>query len=45
MSTKTPPPGRPGYKLIFRPVITLKNGKKLHASAVGLKAWPIWVPE
>jgi hypothetical protein len=38
-------PHRPGYKLIFRAVITLKNGKKLHASAAGLKAWPIWVRE
>ena len=45
MSTSTTPPVRPGYKLIFRTVITLKNGKKLHASAAGLKAWPIWVPE
>ncbi len=38
-------PQRPGYKLIFRTVITLKNGKKLHASACGLKAFPIWVRE
>jgi hypothetical protein len=38
-------PSRPGYKLIFRAFITLKNGKKLYASSVGLKAWPIWVPE
>lgn len=38
-------PPRPGYKLIFRPYITLKNGKRLHASAVGKKAWPLWVPE
>lgn len=38
-------PQRPGYKLIFRATITLKNGKKLHASARGLKAWPIWVRE
>jgi len=38
-------PQRPGYRLIFRPVITLKNGKKLHAAAKGLKAWPIWVRE
>jgi hypothetical protein len=38
-------PSRPGYKLIFRAFITLKSGKKLYASSVGLKAWPIWVPE
>lgn len=44
MSTTTATP-RPGYKLIFRAVITLKNGKKLHASAAGSKAWPIWVPD
>lgn len=37
-------PNRPGYKLIFRPYITLKNGKRLYASAVGKKAWPLWVP-
>jgi hypothetical protein len=44
MNTSTVP-HRPGYKLIFRPFITLKNGKRLFASAVGLKAWPLWVPE
>jgi hypothetical protein len=33
---------KPGYRLIFRPWIT-KGGKRLYASAVGLKAWPIWV--
>lgn len=44
MTTPTTPQ-RPGYKLIFRPFITLKNGKKLFASAVGLKAFPLWVPE
>lgn len=44
MNTPTTP-HRPGYKLIFRSVITLKNGKKLFASSVGLKAFPIWVPE
>lgn len=45
LSTSQTTPQRPGYTLIFRPVITLKNGKKLHASAKGLKAWPIWVPD
>lgn len=38
-------PHRLGKKLIFRSVITLKNGKKLHASSVGRKAFPIWIPE
>jgi hypothetical protein len=46
MSTTTPNhPHRPGYKLIYRPVITLRNGKKLHAASKGLKAWPLWVPD
>jgi hypothetical protein len=34
---------RPGYELIFRPFITLKNGRRLYASEVGKKAFPIWV--
>lgn len=38
-------PTRPGYKLIFRAYITLKNGKRLYASSCGLKAFPLWVPE
>lgn len=37
-----PCPG-PGYELIFRPVITLRNGKKLYAWTYGLKAFPLWV--
>lgn len=45
MAIATQPPSRPGYKLIFSPVITLKNGKKLHASSKGLKAWAFWVPD
>ena len=32
-----------GYVLIFRPVKTLKNGRKLYAWQYGLKAWPIWI--
>ena len=44
MST-TSMPQRPGYKLIFRPYITLKNGARLYAKSIGKKAWPIWVPE
>lgn len=42
--TTTVPP-RPGFKLTFRPYRTLKDGTKLFASAVGKKAWPMWVPE
>jgi hypothetical protein len=34
---------RPGFRLIFRPFITLKNGKKIFASSYGKKAFPIWV--
>lgn len=45
MPKKAAVPHRPGYKLIFTRVITLKNGKKLHASSKGLKAWAIWVRE
>lgn len=45
MSKEKAPPHRPGYKLIFRAYRTLKNGKKLYAAAVGLKAWPMWVPD
>ncbi len=34
-----------GHKLIFRPYITLRNGKKLWARTVGLRAFPIVVPK
>jgi hypothetical protein len=34
---------RPGYRLIFRPFITLRNGKRLYARQCGLKVFPIWV--
>lgn len=34
-----------GYVLIFRPWITLKNGKKLYASQVGKRAFPLVVKE
>ncbi len=30
-------------KVIFRPYITLRNGKRLYAYQVGLKAFPIKV--
>jgi hypothetical protein len=33
----------PGYHLIFRPFITLKNGKKLWAWQCGKKAFPLVV--
>lgn len=33
-----------GYVLIFRPYITLKNGKRLYASQVGKRAFPLVVP-
>lgn len=38
-------PQRPGQKLVFRAFITLKNGKRLYAAAIGKKAFPIWVPD
>jgi len=34
---------RPGYKLIFRPWITTKDGKKIWAKWFGKRAFPIWV--
>jgi len=33
-----------GYRVIFRPYITLKNGKRLYASTYGKKAFPILIP-
>jgi len=33
---------RKGKRLIFRAWRTI-NGKQVHASEYGLKAWPIWV--
>ena len=32
-----------GYMVIYRPYITLKNGKRLYAKARGLKAWRLLV--
>lgn len=37
MSTKPPPPRK---RVVFRPWIT-KNGKRIYASAYGLRAFPI----
>jgi hypothetical protein len=39
------PDRRPGYRLIFRPFITLKNGKRIYASQYGIKAFALWVKE
>jgi hypothetical protein len=41
---KLPLPIPEGYELVFRPWITLKNGKKLFASQVGKRAFPLVVP-
>ncbi|HYS04356.1 MAG TPA: hypothetical protein VEW47_04110 [Candidatus Dormibacteraeota bacterium] len=31
------------FRIIYRTVITLRNGKKLYASSYGLKAWRLRV--
>jgi hypothetical protein len=36
---------RPGKTLVFVAYITLKNGRRIYASAYGKKAFPIWVKE
>ena len=41
---KLPLPIPEGYQLVFRPWITLKNGKVLFASQVGKRAFPLVVP-
>lgn len=33
-----------GFTVVFRPWITLKNGKRLYASQVGKRAFPLIVP-
>ncbi len=33
-----------GYTVIYRPYITLKNGKRLYAAHYGKKSWRIVVP-
>ena len=33
-----------GYILIFRPFITLRNGRRLYAYEVGKRAFAFWVP-
>jgi hypothetical protein len=39
------PDRRPGYRLIFRPYFTTKNGKKIYASQYGKKVFALWVKE
>jgi hypothetical protein len=33
-----------GFSLVFRPWITLKNGKRLYAYQVGKRAFPLLIP-
>lgn len=33
-----------GYALIFRPYITLPDGRRIYAKWYGKRAFPIWVP-
>lgn len=40
---KLPLPVPDGVKLIFRPYITLKNGRRLWARQCGIRAFPIYV--
>ena len=32
-----------GYQVIYRPWITLRNGKRLYAAAYGLRAWRLLI--
>jgi hypothetical protein len=32
-----------GYTVIYRPYITLRNGRRLYAASYGLKAWRLVV--
>lgn len=41
---KLPLPIPEGFKLVFRPWITLKDSKKLFAAQVGKRAFPLIVP-
>lgn len=46
MAKRPFPKAPPGHKYVFRPWRhDPKTGKVLHASAFGLKAWPILVPD
>jgi len=35
----------PGQHLIFRKFITMRNGKRLYAFQVGIKAFAFWVDD
>lgn len=39
------PDRRPGYRLIFRPWITTKDGRIIWAKTYGKRAFAIWVKE
>ncbi len=41
---KLPLPIPDGFKLVFRPWITLKNGTRLYARQIGKRAFPLIVP-
>ena len=41
---KLPLPIPDGFKLVFRPWITLKNGTRLYARQIGKRAFPLVVP-
>lgn len=41
---KLPLPIPEGYHLVFRPWITLKNGRRLYAAQCGKRAFPLVVP-
>jgi hypothetical protein len=43
MAKKSYPRDTEEYEVIFRSYITLKNGKRLYASTVGKKAFPIYI--
>lgn len=40
---KKPTKGPEGRTVVYRSVITLRNGRKLYAAAYGLKGWPLKV--
>ena len=44
MTKKSLPPAPDGYRYIFRTWKKGPDGRIMHASAYGLKAWPILVP-
>jgi len=41
---KLPLPIPEGYRLVFRPWITLRNGTRLFARQIGKRAFPLVVP-